>query len=71
MQSFLNIKLTFDCSLMFNCDCALLLLVVVVHSFWKVEALGEAIEFFSSLAIAASAFSTGVLLQCHDCVTVE
>ncbi len=38
---------------MFNFDSALLLLSVVVHLFWKIEKLGEATEFFFSLAIEA------------------
>ncbi len=67
MQSLLNIQFTCDCSLMFIFDSVLLLLFVVAHSFWKIEELGEAMEFLSSLAIAASAFSTRVLLQWHDC----
>ncbi len=49
-------QLTCDCSLSFNCDSALLLLSVVVLVSWKIEESGEAMEFLSSLAIAACAF---------------
>ncbi len=53
MQEVLNLKLTYDYALFFNCDSALLLMSVVAHSFWNIKELGEATEFLFSVAIAA------------------
>ncbi len=61
MQLLLNLKHTCDCSLLFNGDSTLLLLVAVVYSFWKIEEYGEAMEFLYSLDVAAFAFSAGIL----------